>query len=231
MTSHPLDRLLWPGCENARDLGGLPTLWGGRIRPGALIRSDRVRAAGTRAVLGHGVRLVADLRLAAECAADPSPLAGHPVYRNLPVLRPEDTVLEEMGQSLPEIYRAILERGDRLLAAALTTIARAPAGGVLVHCHSGKDRTGLVVALALELCGVAEDEIATDYARTAACLRPDPDAGERSRRLFTEITPATMRDTLAHLRERYGGAQPYLLRAGLDLADAHHLRTRLTTPT
>lgn len=221
----------WPGCANARDLGGLPTTWGGKIRTGALVRADRPRPAAVRTILDYGVRLVVDLRLAGtECDVDPSPLAGHPVYRNISVLREQDTVLEAMGDSLPAIYRAILDQCGSHLAAVLHAVASAPPGGVLVHCHSGKDRTGLVVALALELAGVPGEEIAADYARTATCLSLDGDAGATSRRLFTEITEDTMRATLDHLREGYGGAQPYLLRAGLAREAVTRLRARLATP-
>ncbi|MER7503023.1 tyrosine-protein phosphatase [Nonomuraea pusilla] len=258
--------LRWPGCRNVRDLGGLPTSWGGRVRRGALVRSARPAAATLPALTGYGIRLVADLRLAAECAADPSPLAGAeggghgpvpdggqrsvpgggeglvpggegwPVWRRLPVLRDEDAVLEEMGDTLPEIYRRILDEGAPLFAAALAALAQAPPGGVLVHCHSGKDRTGLVVALALSVAGVPEDEIAADYALTAACLSLDGHlaalqgeaARARSRRLFAEVTAATMAATLEHLRGRHGGAEAYLRDAGLSPEDARLLRARLT---
>lgn len=203
----------WPGCANVRDLGGLPTSWGGRIRTGALVRADRPGRETVRTLFGYGVGLVLDLRLApTECTVDPSPLAGHPAYRNISVLRDEDTVLEEMGDGLPAIYRAILDRGGANLARALAAIAWAPPGGVLVHCHSGKDRTGLVVALALELAGVSQEEIARDYARTPG------------------VTADTMLRTLTYLRDGYGGAQPYLMQAGFGRADVTRLRVRLTRP-
>ncbi|MCK2220369.1 tyrosine-protein phosphatase [Actinomadura sp. ATCC 31491] len=221
-----MQALRWPGCDNTRDLGGLPTAGGGRIRRGALIRSDRPRPASVSTLLRSDVRLVIDLRLPGECAADPSPLAGHLIYRNLPVLREEDTVLEAMAETLPGIYRAILDRGADRMARAVSAVALAPPGAVLVHCHAGRDRTGLVVALALSLSGVPDDEIAREYALTATCLPPDP--GERSRRLSAQITAATMLETLAYLRDRYGGAAAYL---GLDEAVTTRLRTRLTAPS
>ncbi|WP_327092152.1 tyrosine-protein phosphatase [Nonomuraea sp. NBC_01738] len=218
----------WPGCENARDLGGLPTASGGKIKSGAFVRTDRIRPQGVPAVLDYGVSRVIDLRLAAtECVADPSPLAGHTVYRNVSVLRDEDTVLEDLGDGLAEMYRVILDRGAANLARVLGVMAAAPPGGVLVHCHSGKDRTGLVVALALELAGVAAQEIAADYARTAIGLRPDPDATPRSRLLFAEITAETMLATLEYLRAEYGGAEPYLLAGGLDPEDIGRVTARL----
>ncbi|GGS91725.1 tyrosine-protein phosphatase [Nonomuraea spiralis] len=226
--------LEWPGCANVRDLGGLPTADGGRIRWGALVRGDRPRAESVPALLTHGVRLVADLRLATECLADPPPPV--PGRRHLPVLRDEDTVLEALGDTLPAIYRVILDRGAHRFAAVLSAIAHAPPGGVLLHCHSGKDRTGLAVALALSLAGVAHDDVAADYAVTAACLRLDDhladlreeDVRDRSRRLFAQITAGTMLAALAHLDARHGGAEAYLLAGGLPPADADLLRARLT---
>ena len=49
MTDRHLD---WDGCPNVRDLGGLRTADGGRIRHGALVRADALdrltAAAGPR---------------------------------------------------------------------------------------------------------------------------------------------------------------------------------------
>ncbi|MFD0661833.1 tyrosine-protein phosphatase [Thermocatellispora tengchongensis] len=175
--------LSWPGCGNVRDLGGLPTLWGGRTRTGALVRSARPGPPATPALLGYGVRLVVDLRLAAECAADPSPLAGHPCYRNLSVLRDEDRVLEAMGDTLPAIYRAVLDRGADRLARVVTAIARAEPGAVLLHCHAGRDRTGLAVALALASpASPTRTSPATTPAAARACRLPPRACGPRSPR-------------------------------------------------
>ncbi|MEV4808075.1 tyrosine-protein phosphatase [Nonomuraea sp. NPDC049421] len=67
-----------------------------------------------------------------------------------------------------------------------------------MHCHSGKDRTGLASALTLTLAGVASADVAEDYAETAARLSIDahlaalPGEAERarSRRLFARSAPA-----------------------------------------
>ena len=88
-------------------------------------------------------------------------------------------------------------------------MADAPPGAVLVHCHAGRDRTGVLVALLLGVAGVGRVEIADDYARTEGC------------------TPLPMRNTLTHLDRRYGGAEPYLRGAGLDEELLSALRSRL----
>ncbi|MEX2372909.1 MAG: tyrosine-protein phosphatase [Dehalococcoidia bacterium] len=41
-------------------------------------------------------------------------------------------------------------------------VAEAPPGGVLIHCAAGKDRTGVLVGLLLQLAGVEPEAIAED---------------------------------------------------------------------
>src|SRR5206468_9278872 len=57
-----------------------------------------------------------------------------------------------------ELNRLELDVNNRGLARIASVVARAPEGGVLVHCHAGKDRTGIVVALLLSLVGVRSEE-------------------------------------------------------------------------
>lgn len=57
--------LVWDGCLNVRDLGGLPTTTGARTTRRAITRADnldRLTAEGWDALLDHGVRTVVDLR-------------------------------------------------------------------------------------------------------------------------------------------------------------------------
>ena len=66
--------LVWDGCLNVRELGGLPTQDGGETRLGAVVRADSVRLLsdeGWRALIDHGIRTVIDLRGDHERAEDP----------------------------------------------------------------------------------------------------------------------------------------------------------------
>jgi protein tyrosine/serine phosphatase len=74
------------GVVNMRDVGGLPTLDGGTIAPGRLIRSDNLQelsdASITRLVDELGVTDVVDLRTHVEVAQEgDGPLVGHPRVR------------------------------------------------------------------------------------------------------------------------------------------------------
>lgn len=46
-----------------------------------------------------------------------------------------------------------------------------PPAAILIHCTAGKDRTGVICALALSLCGAADDVIAHEYGLTELGLR------------------------------------------------------------
>ena len=66
--------LEWDGCLNVRDLGGVPLEAGGITRYGALVRADNIRKlsdAGWRALAGHGVVRIVDLRWPEELDEDP----------------------------------------------------------------------------------------------------------------------------------------------------------------
>jgi protein tyrosine/serine phosphatase len=248
----------WDACYNARDVGGYPLAGGGQTRWGRLVRADNLRrlsARGRAALLASGVRTVIDLRSPSELGIDPYPFPppgaagatpGAPAYRNLPVLDPaaaaEAAAVGE-ATTVEAMYAAVLAHGHARLGAILRAVATAPAGGVLVYCHGGKDRTGVVTALVLAVAGVPAADIAADYAVSDRYLQPwyeeqlrrAPDAPTR-RRLARSLrsalnaaAPETMLATLAHLDRRYGGPEAYCSAAGLTDAELGALRGRLAT--
>jgi len=118
-------------------------------------------------------------------------------------------------------------------------VADAPAGGVLLHCHAGKDRTGVVVALLLGLVGVPDTEIAADYAASEDRLWPlyyrmeaeaasDPVKLAGIQRQKPIALPETMQSVLDHLHTRYASVSSYLLTAGLTEDELGRIRHRLT---
>jgi len=234
--------LAWDACLNVRDLGGLTTTDGRRVRRGALVRSDqlcRLKDAGRVALLAHGVCTVIDLRTPAEAEKDPDPLwHGQGVDY---VLIPQQS--EQLWRELDPIARTraerdalVLDRRAEQIAAMARAVAHAAPGGVLIHCLAGKDRTGIAVALLLSLVGVDDAQIAADYTLSVAALAdeleaalataPDDEARARIERGY-DARAETMLATLAHLHERHGGAEAYLARAGLSAADMRLIRERL----
>lgn len=237
----PLSRHLdWPDCRNVRDLGGLPTAEGGQIRRGALIRADSLQYLnpdGVDAVRRAGVSRILDLRAPAESAAAPTPFATDPLGLSVAVQDPLRTE-EESPASIITVCNDMLDRRPDRFAEAVAAIAEAPPGAVVVHCHGGKDRTGVVVALALAVAGVPTDEIIADYALTkerlagwlAEQLAAEPDESLQAELIeFGDTRAETLVAILDHLDRRYGGPEAYLRTGGLTPAQLDALRTRLTT--
>jgi protein-tyrosine phosphatase len=244
------DRVLtWDGCVNVRDLGGHATEDGRTTRFGAVVRADSVRAlsdAGWDALLTYGVSRIVDLRLHSELALDP-PREVSVAVVHVPLMHELDDEewvdIDAIGDAQPDaagstraVYLEFLERRRPQFAQAFAAVADAPEGTVVVHCHGGKDRTGLVVALLLRVVGVDVETIAADYAlsgpnlreMTAAWVAQADDEVERERRRRIGTAPAeAMVGVLEELERRYGSVREYLHAAGVDAATVDKMRARL----
>ena len=242
--------LAWDACYNARDVGGYPTEDGRRTRKRALVRSDdlyRLTSRGQAALREYGIRTIIDLRLAHELQRDPNPFAGRkgvddvPRYLNLPLHDLASNAAIAEAEPTHGEYIVILERNKKLVGAAIKAVAASLAdGGVLVHCHGGKDRTGIVTALLLSLAGVPREIIAEDYALSEVLLEPSFSAWveERSRAegqpverpLWMFSPPEKMLGLLEHLDREYSGVEGYLEAAGVTQEEMAAIRTQLIAP-
>jgi protein-tyrosine phosphatase len=134
-------------------------------------------------------------------------------------------------------YLGYLGHRAENVVAALRALSEAGEGASVVHCAAGKDRTGVVSALALAVAGVPHEEIVADYAMTAevidalvAKLASSPTyAEDMERRDVASHTPRaeTMDRVLTLLDERHGGAIGWLESHGFGAAEQAALRSRL----
>ncbi|MBB3049204.1 hypothetical protein FHS23_000199 [Prauserella isguenensis] len=226
----------WEGSYNARDLGGLPTADGRAVRWGVVVRSEEPRLwteAGWRAVREHGVRTIVDLRNDDERTGAHAGEGIDVVHAPLdPVGDDFWTYYAETGlHATPLYYRDQLDKRPDLVVTAVRAVANARPGGVLVHCASGRDRTGLLVLVLLSLAGVPGAAIADDYELSRARLRP----------LWTRLGRPDDEPKILDLLARHGTTPrksfldvhaaldvEVLLRAGgVDDADITALRQRL----
>ena len=134
-------------------------------------------------------------------------------------------------------YLAYLQHRGEAVVGALGALASAGPGASVVNCAAGKDRTGVVVAFALAVAGVPDEEIVADYALTAevidalvARLSASPTyADDMAARDVASHTPraATMERVLQVLAERHGGPLGWLEAHGFGGEDQRRLRARL----
>ncbi len=165
----------WDGCFNVRDLGGLPAANGRQTRWGAVVRADavdRLTAGGWEALRAHGVRTIIDLRNDDELRPDLAPRPPDVATLPLALDGIEDQEFwEHWKEQAPPLYSGpFLGRFSGRVVDVVAAVARAPRGGVLIHCVGGRDRTGLVAMLLLALAGVSAEDIADDHALSAERL-------------------------------------------------------------
>jgi protein-tyrosine phosphatase len=242
------------GVVNVRDVGGLPTADGSRIRPGVLIRSANLNsiteADVARLVDELGVRRVLDLRTDVELReSEPGLLHGRDgiSFHHLslyPDTEPDtpDPVVPWAGERYPAgrdpqvvSYLRYLERRPDSIVAALRAIAE-PDGATVVHCAAGKDRTGMVIALALSVAGVSHELIAADYAESQSQILAIIEQLSSSELYDLDIAqpekvpPAeagTMLGVLAAIDDDHGGVLPWLAEHGWTDQDTERLRAKL----
>jgi protein-tyrosine phosphatase len=249
------DRWLeFDGAVNVRDVGGLPTADGATTAPGVLLRADNLQGLSERDVrrlVGEfGLRTVLDLRTPGEIEGEgPGPLHAHEVrHVNLNLIphwdprEPDATgrlVPHEKREAgdLSHHYVGYLEDAPENVVQALRLLADPATGPAVVHCAAGKDRTGVVVALALLVAGVPREEVVADYAMTdqriaaiRARLEGSPTyAADMERRTLDDMRPHAL--SMWHFLDRldeHGGLDVWLERHGFAPAEQAALRARLT---
>ena len=248
----PTLRLLpWEATLNTREMGGYALRGGKRTRWKALVRSENLNlltAKGQQALIDYGVRTVIDLRFHNELDRWPNPLAnlagsGAVAYVHNPLDQDQDMIWSEgvePAAAMSDLYIRLLETNRFYIARALTAMAYASPGGVIFHCHAGKDRTGLVAAMILGALGASSELIIADYAFSTPAMEeralrelagPSIPDGKRAyyNVLFTAL-PETMRRTLAYLKKTYGGLEGFLMTTTLKSKDFAALRERYTEP-
>jgi protein-tyrosine phosphatase len=206
-----------PGWVNVRDLGGLVGAAPRRLRRRRLWRADFPGVLGEpdfTPLAGRGVRTVVDLRDLDEAAAAPPRFeaAGFTVV-HVPILEGDNEAFLGRAATIEAGYAHMAATKGTQFARAITAIAEAEPGGVLVHCTAGKDRTGITIALVLTLLGVGRRAIVADYSRTEARL-----AGAWMDRISARLKRefGLTDDTIAARYEILAGSPPKAITAALD---------------
>jgi protein-tyrosine phosphatase len=237
----PERRLPLEGACNVRDLGGYGVEGGAATRWNRFLRGDslhRLTRKDVRILLDYGVRTVIDLRDPPERRAEPSRLegiAGIAVHK-VPLLAELSLPGGRIPTDLGEMYVLCLRRGAKALRRVFEILGAEHGGAALFHCAVGKDRTGVVAALLLNLAGVGRQAILEDYAASEANIKPlveqwsrqyleNPDTGWHPDLL--SCRPQNMERMLDFLEEQYGGAAGYLRRAGLEEQTLLAIRARM----
>jgi protein-tyrosine phosphatase len=250
--SIPFERSLEvEGTFNFRDLGHYSARDGLSTRPGVLFRSGAIH--DLRPVGALGVRTIVDLRSRSDVERDAGPLGA---------VRQEDGVRRVVTPLIPprvgELsgheylndrfgpgisagrYSGYIEIGSSNVRDVFQLFASADAFPAVVHCTAGKDRTGVIIALILDLLGVAHETIVADYALSNAAVpdlvahlmgdAADPGALSESDMLRFGAPREAMQGFLAQLHREHGSSRSWLSSIGVEDTVFDTLEEVLLTP-
>ncbi|MET7854615.1 tyrosine-protein phosphatase [Streptomyces avermitilis] len=178
------------GVRNFRDVGGLPTVDGRRVRQGLLYRSGHLAHAtdeDAAFLASLDLHTIFDFRNAADIKLE-GPDVELPGVRNLnfPLTDPahgaefwtmvREGDLDQLRGLLADgkaanrmitSYRKIIKERTAEHGRVLHELAEESVPA-LMHCAAGKDRAGLSIAVALLAVGVERDAIVADYLESNA---------------------------------------------------------------
>jgi hypothetical protein len=193
-------------------------------------------------MIAYGVRTVIDLRDPREHTIEADPFhpsgvwSGDIGYLSVPLISEAEWTSIRDPEQLRRGYVLTLELSREHIGRVMTAIADAPAGGIVIHCHAGKERTGVIAALLLALAGCPAASIAEDYVASDAHLthlydewaarEPAADARVRLRSSFTSKAEHILRPL--EFIDAQGGIEAYLRSAGLTAEAIGRLRMRLS---
>ena len=227
-------RVPFEGAANFRDLGGYAVGEGQCVAWRRIYRSDSLAELTDR---DHqlwrelDIRIVCDLRIASERRSAPDRL---PRYDGL-----EEHSIAFLPEGASEMLRAV-RAGELNSAAIIEEVVRrlpldhlaeyrnifsllgdAQDRPLVIHCTSGKDRTGFAAMLILLALGVSEEAALEDYLLTNSFRRDvshifQLDIGAAEMDTLTSARPEYFAAAVEAMQDAYGSVRSYL-QDGLDL--------------
>ena len=231
-----IPRVLLKTTLNTRELGGY-RIQGEKVytRFNALIRSDIQKYPSEEDLdflRRNNITTIIDMRGSQDVLRAPSGFAGAVgfEYHNVPI--DEGSGVPESVEAVPDSYLAIATARNmpevfRLIATSKT--------GVMFNCTAGKDRTGVVSALILWLCGVGKEDILFDYMLTKECNR------ERFELIHKNYPGIDMSIVIPNegymgrfldlIEQQYGSVQGYFTAMGITEKEQRAIRSKLADDT
>lgn len=239
------------GAWNVRTFAGLQGR-NGPIPATAFVRTadlSRLTVADRDALAAAGVKLDIDLRTGDEETQSPDLLANDARfdYQRISLMGTEKMDLQKMMTSFPDslgaAYVQWLGSNQPQFREVFQRMAAQQDGAVLYHCTAGKDRTGIISGILLDLAGVPRADIVHNYAISAHYLEGQPKDSAMNVQMMALIrqhpeiarkmagmggtAPENMEMFLDALHAQYGGAAGYLKAVGLSEDEIHALQVRL----
>ncbi len=159
---------------NFRDMGGVCTVSNRSVKWNMIFRSDKLEGMTDKewnTIKESGIKTIIDMRSFDETKISPDSCPEEFNYIHFPLVEDDlsfnnisSPAMQAFAESVAEGYKNIVLSHGENLAGIINIISDSlDDGGVLFHCTSGKDRTGVVASLIYYILGVSDADIVADY--------------------------------------------------------------------
>ncbi|WP_342474090.1 tyrosine-protein phosphatase [Bacillus sp. FSL W8-1141] len=247
---------------NFREVGGLQTTDQMVIKQGMIYRSADLSRLTKQDILTFstlGIQTICDLRTSSERKSHPPKIMEHDKIVHIPMqpdsMMPSKWTMFRMliaeGKSLSftpimkEVYQSMLYERKKEIQQLFTLLSDEKNYPLMLHCTSGKDRTGFLSALIQLAAGVPVHTVLSEYMRSNEGVKMLVKRQERFVRMMSlyrvskeQIQPLLgvqqdyLEDVLNEMMDTYGNAERYLVDA-CDVPKAQLLKVKniLLTPS
>lgn len=247
---------------NFREVGGLQTTDQMVIKQGMIYRSADLSRLTKQDILTFstlGIQTICDLRTSSERKSHPPKIMEHDKIVHIPMqpdsMMPSKWTMFRMliaeGKSLSftpimkDVYQSMLYERKKEIQQLFTLLSDEKNYPLMLHCTSGKDRTGFLSALIQLAAGVPVHTVLSEYMRSNEGVRMLVKRQERFVRMMSlyrvskeQVQPLLgvqqdyLEDVLNEMMDTYGNAERYLLEA-CDVPKAQLLKVKniLLTPS
>ena len=229
------------GTKNTRDLGGYAAENQKITKENVFFRSDNTNNLSESDIRQlkekHNLKYVLDLRYNSEIKMAPDKLNGIEgiTYYNFPLCIPKDQVkkLIKGNIDLGDAFIKALDQKDAIKR-IFEIFADIDDGSLLFHCTYGKDRTGIVSALLLGLCGVSDEDIVKNYSLTYELIKDSESVKKGIEKYGTDVifksSPEYMSKFLTYINQKYGSVKNYLIECGISQENINKILDKFTLP-
>jgi Protein tyrosine/serine phosphatase len=244
---------------NFRDIGGLPTTNGRVMKTGVVYRSNEPHKLSLKDLdkfNGLNLKLICDLRTPNERKSRLPRFvdSGKTLTVNLPFYQNDADLTRfqiykrmmssirtaDYNQFMKDFYRKVLFESKDQVRNVLTLLAEQDAVPALIHCASGKDRTGMIAAIVQLIAGVPRAEVVSDYLLSNPLNKRETERAIRMLRLLSgfrisrerllpllEVRSEYLEEVLDEMLVQYGSIEAYLMHAcGVEKRTIRVLRER-----
>ena len=215
--------------RNIRDIGGYPA-GGGITKWKTFLRGEGLECVtehDAAFLYEYGIRTVIDLRFRSEFEKNNTEYLFR-VFSSNKITLVNMPFIDNYDDITGHFYINMVENGMKNIKRIFDYIGeRLKYGGIIYNCFAGKDRTGVLSALLLLLCGVSEIDVLADYMVSSVYLRALAEKLSLPNDALSS-KPEFMEEFLTYLNQKYQSAEHYLLSIGISHETISFIKDQFT---